>query len=307
VRSALAAASLAELGYQQVESLKGGFSAWKQQGFDFEMPAVLAADQSNRYSRHTMLPEVGVEGQLTLLKSRVLCVGAGGLGSPAALYLAAAGVGTLGVIDDDVVDASNLQRQVLHNTARIGMPKVESAALSLSALNPDVRVVQHACRLNRDNAESIVSQYDVVVDGADNFQARYLLNDVAIKHAVAVVHASIFRFEGQLSVFPAGGAPCYRCLFAEPPPPESAPSCAEAGVLGVLPGVMGVLQATEAIKLLLDIGTSAAGRLITYDALQCRFRELRLHADPECTICGPEVDRASITLIDYEQFCSSPK
>lgn len=304
IRSILAAHSLAQMGYEKVWSLAGGFGAWKRAGEAFEMPKLLSAEQEIRYSRHTMLPEVGKEGQLRLLGSKVLCLGAGGLGSPAALYLAAAGVGTIGIVDDDIVDASNLQRQVLHSTDRVGMPKVDSAAQTLEALNPDVRVVKHATRLCRDNAEEIVSGYDLVVDGADNFPTRYLLNDVALKLAVPVVHASIYRFEGQLTVFEAGGQPCYRCLFPEPPPPELAPSCAEAGVLGVLPGVMGVLQATEAIKLLLGFGTSLSGRLLAFDAAATVFRELKIKGQPGCAHCGDKADSSKIELIDYGQFCS---
>ncbi len=303
VRSALAVASLKNMGYKNLVSVKGGFGAWKRNGYNFDLPELLSEDQAIRYSRHTMLPEVGIEGQLRLLKSKVLCIGAGGLGSPSALYLAAAGVGTIGVIDDDVVDYSNLQRQVLHNTERVGMPKVESAALTLQGLNRDVKVIGHQLRLNSENAEEILKGYDLVVDGADNFQTRYLLNDLALKLGIPVIHASIFRFEGQLTVFSADGLPCYRCLYPEPPPPDQAPSCAEAGVLGVLPGVMGVLQATEAVKILLGLGTTLAGRLLTYDAIRCKFRELKLRPDPECKYCGEGVDKSKIELIDYTQFC----
>src|SRR5262245_2756645 len=303
-RSALAARSLRELGYTHVKSLAGGFTAWKRAGYPFDIPVVLSPDQQIRYSRHTMLPEVGDKGQIALLKSRVLCIGAGGLGSPSSMYLAAAGVGTLGLVDDDVVDASNLQRQILHATDRIGVHKVESAAKTLNGLNPDVKVVQHRTRLDSSNALDILAGYDVIVDGADNFQARYLVNDAALKLGIPVVHASIFRFEGQITVFPAEGRPCYRCLYPAPPPPEEAPSCAEAGVLGVLPGIMGVLQATEAVKILLGRGTTLAGRLLVYDALRTRFRELKLRADDACPTCGPSVDRAAIPLIDYDQFCN---
>lgn len=302
-RSALAVASLKSMGYTNLVSVKGGFGAWKRNGYDFDVPELLSEEQAIRYSRHTMLPEIGIKGQIKLLKSKVLCIGAGGLGSPSALYLAAAGVGTIGIIDDDVVDHSNLQRQVLHNTDRVGMPKVESAAITLQGLNPDVNVVPHQLRLTSDNAEEILEQYDLVVDGADNFQTRYLLNDVAIKLGLPVIHSSIFRFEGQLTVFSAEGLPCYRCLYPEPPPPDQAPSCAEAGVLGVLPGVMGVLQATEAVKILLGLGTTLAGRLLTYDAVRCKFRELKLRPDPECKYCAEGVDKSNIELIDYTQFC----
>lgn len=302
-RSALAAHTLAELGYRAVTSLAGGFSAWKAGGHPWHVPKVLTREQQVRYSRHLLLPDVALRGQLRLLESKVLCIGAGGLGSPAAIYLAAAGVGTLGIVDDDVVDTSNLQRQILHTTERVGMPKVESASAALRALNPDVNVVAHRVRLDSSNAEALIAPYDIVIDGADNFQTRYLLNDVALKLGKPVVHASIFRFEGQLTVFGGDGAPCYRCLYPEPPPPEHAPSCAEAGVLGVLPGVVGTLQATEAIKVLLGVGSSLVGRLLVYDALAMRFRELKLRADPSCKTCGPSVDRKAIPLIDYAAFC----
>lgn len=302
-RSALAARSLRELGYDNVSSMAGGFSAWKREGYGFDMPSVLSAEQEARYSRHTMLPEIGVDGQVKLLESKVLCIGAGGLGAPSSLYMAAAGIGTIGMVDDDVVDASNLQRQVIHNTERIGMPKVESAAQTLTGINPDVDVVPHQARLTSDNIMEILPHYDVVVDGADNFQTRYLVNDAALKLGKPVIHASIFRFEGQLTVFPADGGPCYRCLYPEPPPPEDAPSCAEAGVLGILPGIMGVLQATEAIKIILGLGTTLAGRLLTYDALRSKFRELKLRPDPGCPTCGEGVDKSEIELIDYAAFC----
>ncbi len=303
-RSAFAARSLHELGYENAKSLAEGFGGWKRAGLEFETPIVLDREQQIRYSRHTLLPEVGEAGQTKLLGSKVLCIGAGGLGSPSALYMAAAGIGTLGVVDDDVVDLSNLQRQILHGTDRVGMAKVESAARTLGALNPDVKVVQHRTRVDRDNALELFGQYDLIVDGADNFQARYLTNDAALRLGKPVIHASIFRFEGQLTVFSGDGRPCYRCLYPEPPPPEEAPSCAEAGVLGILPGVMGVLQATEAVKVLLGLGTSLAGRLLMFDALRMKFRELKLRADDGCPTCGPKVDRSAIELIDYLQFCS---
>ncbi|HUS64529.1 MAG TPA: molybdopterin-synthase adenylyltransferase MoeB [Kofleriaceae bacterium] len=303
-RSIMGARSLIELGYKKVTSLAGGFGAWKRAGNAFDMPVTLTSEQQQRYSRHTMLPEVGEAGQVKLLKSKILCLGAGGLGSPSSMYLAAAGVGTLGMVDDDVVDASNLQRQILHSTDRVGVPKVESAAKTLSGLNPDVKVVQHRTRLDSSNALEIMAGYDVIVDGADNFQARYLVNDAALKLGIPVVHASIFRFEGQMTVFPGEGGPCYRCLYPSPPPPEEAPSCAEAGVLGVLPGVMGVLQATEAVKILLGKGTTLAGRLLVYDALKTKFRELKLRRDEACPTCGTGVDRSKIELIDYDQFCN---
>jgi molybdopterin/thiamine biosynthesis adenylyltransferase len=250
-----------------------------------------------------MLPEVGEKGQIKLLESKVLCIGAGGLGSPSSVYLAAAGVGTIGIVDDDVVDTSNLQRQIIHSTDRIGTPKVESAKQTLTGLNPDVEVVPYATRLSSENVLDIFAGYDVIVDGTDNFQTRYLVNDAALKLGIPVIHASIFRFEGQLTVFPGDGGPCYRCLYPEPPPPEEAPSCAEAGVLGVLPGVMGVLQATEALKILLGKPGILAGRLLMYDALGAKFRELKLRADPACPTCSEGVDRSKIELIDYAQFC----
>jgi molybdopterin/thiamine biosynthesis adenylyltransferase/rhodanese-related sulfurtransferase len=305
-RSVLAARSLAELGYSNVRSLAGGFTGWKRAGLAWEQPIALRPDQETRYSRHTLLSEVGVAGQLKLLGAKVLCIGAGGLGSPSSMYLAAAGIGTIGVIDDDVVDASNLQRQILHGTDRVGVAKVESAETTLRGLNPDVKVDKHRTRINSDNALSLIAPYDIIIDGADNFATRYLVNDAALRLAKPVIHASIFRFEGQVTVFPAAGSPCYRCLYPQPPPAEDAPSCAEAGVLGVLPGIMGVLQATEAIKLILGLGETLAGRLLVYDAIKTRFRELRLRRDPKCPTCGDGVDRSAIQLIDYEQFCAGP-
>ena len=280
VRSLFATRTLHELGYTNVRSLAGGFTGWKKAGLPWRMPHTLRPDQQNRYSRHILLPEVGLAGQQKLLAAKVVCIGAGGLGSPSSMYLAAAGVGTLGMIDDDVVDASNLQRQILHGTDRLQTPKVDSAERTLKNLNPDVHVAKHRTRLTSKNAEELLAAYDVIVDGADNFATRYLVNDVALKLGKPVIHASIFRFEGQLTVFPANGSPCYRCLYPQPPPPEDAPSCAEGGVLGVLPGTMGALQATEALKLILGIGSSLAGRLLIYDALAARFRELRLRRDP---------------------------
>jgi sulfur-carrier protein adenylyltransferase/sulfurtransferase len=306
-RSVLAARSLTELGYAHVRSLAGGFTGWKRAGLPWEQPISLRPDQETRYSRHTLLPEVGIAGQLKLLGAKVLCIGAGGLGSPSSMYLAAAGIGTIGVVDDDVVDASNLQRQILHGTDRVGIAKVESAETTLRALNSDVRVDKHRTRITSDNALALIAPYDVIIDGADNFATRYLVNDAALRLGKPVIHASIFRFEGQITVFPAAGSPCYRCLFPKPPPAEDAPSCAEAGVLGVLPGIMGVLQATEAIKLVLGLGDSLAGRLLVYDAIKTRFRELKLRRDPSCPTCGDGVDRSQIPLIDYEQFCAGPK
>lgn len=300
-RSALAARTLAELGYTKVRSLAGGFGAWKKAGLPVDKPFIFTDAQKARYARHTMLPEVGETGQARLLRSKVLLLGAGGLGSPSAYYLAAAGVGTLGLVDDDVVDASNLQRQILHNTTRIGISKVESAQKTLTELNPDVRVVPHQVRLASDNVLDIIKDYDVIVDGADNFPTRYLLNDAALMLRKPVVHASIFRFEGQMTTFLPYDGPCYRCLYPEPPPAGMAPSCNEAGVLGVLPGVVGVLQATEAVKILLGIGQTLSGRLLIYDALTSRFRELKLRRDPQCVVCSDE--KKPIELIDYEAFC----
>ena len=301
-RSAFGAKALHELGYTDVVSLAGGFSAWKQAGHPWEEPKVLDAERRRRYSRHLVIPEVGEAGQLALLGAKVLMIGAGGLGSPSSLYLAAAGVGTIGIIDDDVVDASNLQRQVIHSTERIGMPKAESARMTLTALNPDVEVVQYRERLTSANIDATLAGYDVVVDGTDNFPTRYLLNDASVKHGIPVVHASIFRFEGQLTVFKPHEGPCYRCLFPEPPPAELAPSCAEGGVLGVLPGIMGTLQATEALKLLLGIGEPLVGRLLLADALDMSFHEVQLRRDPSCPVCGEAA--GPIEYIDYDEFCA---
>ncbi len=302
-RSALAAATLAELGYSNVESLAGGFAAWKQAGFGFEVPVALTAQQATRYSRHLLIPEIGEAGQRKLLDAKVLMLGAGGLGSPAALYLAAAGVGTIGIIDDDVVDLSNLQRQVLHTDNRIGTPKVESAATTIRALNPDVTVNQYKTRLSSANVLEIFAGYDVVIDGGDNFATRYLINDACVHLGLPNVHGSVYRFEGQVSTFVPGAGPCYRCLYPEPPPPELAPSCQEAGVLGVVPGIIGLLQATEALKLVLQVGEPLTGRLLAFDALSTEFRELKLRRDPECVACG---DEATFTgFIDYEQFCGT--
>jgi molybdopterin/thiamine biosynthesis adenylyltransferase/rhodanese-related sulfurtransferase len=305
VRSAVAAYQLQQLGYTHVESMAGGFNRWRENGYQVELPGALNGAQLERYSRHLLIPEIGAQGQRKLLESSVLLIGAGGLGSPAALYLAAAGVGTLGIVDSDVVDATNLQRQILHDTIRLGRPKVESAQQTLTRLNPDVRVVGYAQRLVSANIDSILPGYDVVVDGADNFPTRYLLNDASIKHRVPVVHGSIYRFEGQVTVFKPFEGPCYRCLFREPPPPEMAPSCAEAGVLGVLPGIIGSLQANEALKILLGIGESLVGRFLLFDALDTAFREVKLRRDPNCPACG---ENPTITeYIDYEEFCASPR
>jgi molybdopterin/thiamine biosynthesis adenylyltransferase/rhodanese-related sulfurtransferase len=302
VRSAVAAYQLQQLGYTNVRSMAGGFNAWRERGLPVEAP--LSTQQLERYSRHLLIPEVGVDGQQKLLRSSVLLVGAGGLGSPSSYYLAAAGVGTLGIIDSDVVDATNLQRQILHSTERIGEPKVESAKRTLEALNPDVRVVGYRERLSSENIDRIIGEYDVVVDGADNFPTRYLLNDASVKWRKPVVHGSIYRFEGQVTVFKPFEGPCYRCLFHEPPPPELAPSCAEAGVLGVLPGVIGTIQANEVLKLLLGVGEPLIGRYLLFDALDGTFREVRLRRDPECPACG---EHPTITeYIDYEGFCAAP-
>jgi molybdopterin/thiamine biosynthesis adenylyltransferase/rhodanese-related sulfurtransferase len=301
-RSALAARTLGELGYTRVRSLAGGYGAWKKGGHPIDKPFLFTDAQKARYARHTMLPEVGEKGQARLLRSKVLLLGAGGLGSPSAYYLAAAGVGTLGLVDDDVVDESNLQRQILHSTKRVGMPKVESAQKTLTELNPDVRVIPHQTRLMSDNVLEIIKDYDLIVDGADNFPTRYLLNDAALMLKKPVLHASIFRFEGQITTFLPFNGPCYRCLYPEPPPAGMVPSCNEAGVLGVLPGVIGVLQATEAVKILLDIGETLSGRLLIYDALSTKFRELKLRRDPSCAVCSDP--SKPIELIDYEAFCS---
>jgi len=301
-RSALAAKTLADLGYTRVRSLAGGFGAWKQTGGAVDRPFLFTSEQASRYARHLMLAEVGEKGQARLLQSKVLLLGAGGLGSPAALYLAAAGVGRLGLVDDDLVDASNLQRQIIHSTASIGTAKVDSAARTLSGLNPDVDVVRHQTRMSSENVLDIVKDYDLVVDGTDNFPTRYLLNDASLILRRPVVSASIFRFEGQVTTFKPWEGPCYRCLYPAPPPPGMAPACNEAGVLGVLPGVIGVVQATEALKLLLGIGTSLVGRLLQYDALEMRFREFKLPRDPACVTCSDPTKK--IELIDYQAFCA---
>jgi molybdopterin/thiamine biosynthesis adenylyltransferase/rhodanese-related sulfurtransferase len=304
VRSAMAADTLGKLGYTNVISMTGGFNRWKDSGFEYVTPESFTPEQAERYSRHLLIPEVGEAGQRKLLNSKVLLIGAGGLGSPAAFYLAAAGVGTLGIVDSDVVDQTNLQRQILHTTDRIGEPKVESAKRTLEALNPDVKIVGYRERLTSENIDRIIAEYDVIIDGADNFPTRYLLNDASVKWNKPVVHGSIYRFEGQITVFKPHAGPCYRCLFPTPPPPELAPSCAEAGVLGVLPGVIGSLQANEAIKLLLGIGEPLVGRYLLFDALDASFREVKLRRDAECPVCG---DHPTITeYIDYEGFCSSP-
>lgn len=286
IRSVFASQTLGELGYTNVASMAGGFQGWKAQGLPWETPTILSPEQKVRYSRHLLIPEIGGEGQARLLDSKVLLVGAGGLGSPAALYLAAAGVGTLGIIDFDVVDLSNLQRQIIHTTERVGEKKVDSARKSILALNPGITVIGHDEMLVADNVERIISGYDVILDGTDTFETRYLLNDAAVIAGIPVVHASVFRFEGQLTVFKPYEGPCYRCLYPTPPPPELAPGCSVAGVLGVVPGIMGMLQTNEVIKLLLGIGESLAGRLLLFDALEASFTELKLRRDPACPVCS---------------------
>jgi molybdopterin/thiamine biosynthesis adenylyltransferase/rhodanese-related sulfurtransferase len=288
VRSLFAAQTLKGMGYTNVASMSGGFQAWKSAGLPWSAPTILTDAQKQRYSRHLLIPEVGAEGQAKLLESKVLLIGAGGLGSPAALYLAAAGVGTIGIVDFDVVDTSNLQRQVLHTSERVGERKVESARKTLTALNPDVTVVGHEEMLVADNVDRIIHGYDVILDGTDTFETRYTLNDAAVAKDIPVVHASVFRFEGQLTTFVPYEGPCYRCLYPTPPPPELAPGCSVAGVLGVVPGIMGLLQANEVLKLLLGIGDTLAGRLLLFDALDTTFTELKLRRDPSCPVCSAE-------------------
>ena len=308
-RSARAADALkSELGYENVASVAGGIEAWTEAGLPVVAPEGLSKEQRSRYSRHTLLPEVGVEGQLKLLGSKVLLIGAGGLGAPSALYLAAAGVGTLGIVDDDVVDDTNLQRQVIHNSERVGMPKTESARLTIEALNPDVEVVEHRTRIDADNVLEIIEGYDILVDGADNFPTRYLLNDASVRLRKPVVSASILAFDGQISTFVPYEGPCYRCLYPVPPPAELAPSCGAAGVLGVMAGVMGLLQANEVIKLAAGIGEPLIGRLLLYDSMGTRFTELKVKRDPDCPICGenvPEIPDSELGKFpDYEAFCA---
>jgi molybdopterin/thiamine biosynthesis adenylyltransferase/rhodanese-related sulfurtransferase len=309
-RSAWAAHTLRELlGYERVEHMTGGITLWKDRGYDVEVPKALTAEQRERYSRHLLIPEVGVEGQQKLLEAKVLLLGAGGLGSPTALYLAAAGVGTLGIVDNDEVDLSNLQRQVIHTTDRIGVPKVDSAEETISAINPDVEVVKYPVRLDASNIVEIIEGYDVIVDGLDNFPTRYLLNDASVRLDIPVVSAAILGFDGQLSVFKPHDGPCYRCLFPEPPPAELAPSCGANGVLGVLPGTMGLLQATEVVKLVIGEGDPLIGRLLLYDALAATFTEVKVRRDPNCPICSR--DPADISddelgvFPDYEAFCAA--
>jgi sulfur-carrier protein adenylyltransferase/sulfurtransferase len=309
-RSAWAAHTLRELlGYENVEHMTGGITLWKDRGYEVDVPKALTAEQRERYSRHLLIPEVGVEGQQKLLEAKVLLLGAGGLGSPTALYLAAAGVGTLGIVDNDEVDLSNLQRQVIHTTDDIGVPKVDSAEETITAINPDVEVVKYPVRLDASNIVEIIGGYDVIVDGLDNFPTRYLLNDASVRLDIPVVSAAILGFDGQLSVFKPHDGPCYRCLFPEPPPAELAPSCGANGVLGVLPGTMGLLQATEVVKLVIGEGDPLIGRLLLYDALAATFTEVKVHRDPNCPICSR--DPAEITdeelgvFPDYEAFCAA--
>ena len=307
-RSSLAAQTMTEqLGYEDVAVINGGITLWRDRGYPVATPRSLTQEQKERYSRHILIPEVGLEGQLKLLDSKVLLVGAGGLGSPAALYLAAAGIGTLGLVDDDVVDASNLQRQVIHNTERIGMAKTESARITIEALNPDVSVDEHHTRLSAENVIELLEPYDVIVDGADNFPTRYLLNDASVRLRKPVVSASILSFDGQISTFVPYEGPCYRCLYPTPPPAELAPSCGAAGVLGLLPGIMGLLQANEVVKLVIDRGEPLVGRLLLFEALTTRFTELKMRRDPACPICGDDVTEIADSELgkfpDYEAFC----
>ena len=301
VRSAFAAKTLGDLGYTDVVSVDGGFNRWKDEGRPWITPQTLTSEQRNRYQRHLLLPEVGEKGQQKLLDSKVLMLGAGGLGSPSALYLAAAGVGTIGIIDMDVVDESNLQRQILHNLDRVGMRKVDSARATLELINPDITVNTYDTRLGADNILDIIDGYDVIVDGTDNFPTRYLVNDAALLKRIPVVHGSIFRFEGQITVFDPYVGPCYRCMIPEPPPAELAPSCAEAGVLGVLPGIVGSIQALETIKLLLGLGETLVGRLLAFDALEESFRAFKVRRDPQCPACGE--DAKPIVIAEYDDLC----
>jgi sulfur-carrier protein adenylyltransferase/sulfurtransferase len=307
-RSYKAAEQLEALGYEDVASMAGGILAWQEQGLPVLATEGMTPEQRDRYSRHTLLPEVGVDGQLKMLNAKVLLLGAGGLGAPTALYLAAAGIGTIGLVDDDVVDASNLQRQVIHNTERIGTPKTESARLTIEALNPDVKVAEHRLRLNAENILGIIEDYDVIVDGADNFPTRYLLNDASVRLRKPVVSASILSFDGQISTFVPFEGPCYRCLYPTPPPAELAPSCSANGVLGVMAGTMGTLQANEVLKLVIGTGEPLIGRLLLYEALGTRFTELKVRRDPECPICGPnaaEIPESEMGQFpDYDAFCA---
>ena len=309
-RSSTQADNLAGLGYGNVAVIAGGITAWSDAGLPLVEAAGLSREQRMRYSRHTLLPEVGVEGQLKMLNAKVLLLGAGGLGAPSALYLAAAGIGTIGIVDDDVVDESNLQRQVIHNTERVGMPKSESAKVAINQLNPDVEVIEHNTRLDSSNIIEILEPYDIIVDGADNFPTRYLLNDATVRLRKPVVSASILGFDGQASTFVPFEGPCYRCLYPVPPPPELAPSCGANGVLGVMAGVMGLLQANEVIKLAAGIGEPLVGRLLLYESLGTRFTELKVKRDPECPICGEHAEQVPDSELgkfpDYELFCGAP-
>src|SRR5215203_7481786 len=307
-RSALAAHTLEDLlGYSNVASMTGGITLWKDRGYKVDVPKVLSTEQKERYGRHLLLPEVGAEGQAKLLDAKVLLLGAGGLGSPTALYLAAAGIGTLGIVDDDEVDLSNLQRQIIHTTDRIGVPKVDSAEESIKAINPDVDVVKYPVRIGPDNIMEVIEGYDVIVDGLDNFPTRYLLNDASVRLQIPVVSASILGFDGQISVFAPYEGPCYRCLYPTPPPAELAPSCGAAGVLGVLPGTMGLLQATEVIKLVTGAGDPLIGHLLLYEALGTSFTDLKVQRDPDCPICSRDPDEISEEEMGvfpaYEAFC----
>lgn len=306
-RSMASAETLAELGYTNLANLTGGILEWEAQGLPVQSNVNLTPAQRDRYSRHILLPEIGVEGQVKMLEAKVLLLGAGGLGAPSALYLAAAGIGTIGLIDDDVVDASNLQRQVIHNTSRIGTPKTASARQTIEELNPDVNVVEYNFHLNADNILDVIEDYDVIVDGADNFPVRYLLNDASVRLKKPVVSASILSFDGQISTFMPYEGPCYRCLYPTPPPPELAPSCSANGVLGAMAGQMGLLQANEVFKLVLGIGEPLIGRLLIYEALSTTFTELKVRRDPECPICGPnapEIPESEMGQFpDYEAFC----
>jgi sulfur-carrier protein adenylyltransferase/sulfurtransferase len=302
-RSLLAARTLRELGYENIFNLTGGFNAWKDKGLPWEAERQFTADEITRYSRHFVIPEVGEKGQAKLLDAKVLLLGAGALGSPSSLYLAAAGVGTIGVVDFDVVDLSNLQRQIVHTTDRVGMPKTESMEKSLKALNPNVKVIRHDVRLTSENAMEVIAPYDVIVNCGDNFPARYLINDACVFAKKPLVDGAIFRFEGNATVFYAAkGGPCYRCLYPEPAPPDMAPSCAEAGVLGALPGVIGSIEALEAIKLILGAGKPLVGRMVYFDTLSTDYvRVLKIKRNPECPVCGDHPTQT--TLIDYEAFC----
>lgn len=303
IRSSLAAHALSNMGYQQVYSLKGGIQSWKNQGHNLEIKKTLSTEARARYSAQTRIADVGEQGQAEILNAKVLIVGAGGLGSPASLYLAAAGVGHLGIIDDDVVDVGNLQRQVLHGMDRVGLPKVESALITLKNLNPMIDIQIYNQRLTADNVDTLFAQYDIIIDGVDNFQTRYLVNDACIKHKKINIHGSVFQFEGQCTVLCAPDGPCYRCLYQEPPPAQLAPNCAEAGVLGVLPGTVGLLQATEAIKSILGLGDSLIGRLLRYDAKSAHFQEFKIKKNPDCPVCWKSPDQ--IQYSNYEEFCQT--